>query len=123
MSMATAPSVPFVSVEEYLESGYQPDKEYVNGVLIDRAMPTFAHGVLQMLLIQYFAEFREALGFLAVPEIRTQISVRARYRIPDILLYKLPYTGRRVVDTPPGSVIEILSPEDRIRETLDRYRD
>jgi Uma2 family endonuclease len=28
-----------------------------------------------------------------------------------------------VVDTPPGSVIEILSPEDRIRQTLDRYRD
>ena len=45
------------------------------------------------------------------------------YRIPDILLYKLPYTGVRVVDTPPGSVIEILSPEDRIRQTLDRYWD
>jgi Uma2 family endonuclease len=123
MTMATAPTVPYVSVDEYLESGYHPDKEYVDGVLVDRAMPTFAHGVLQMLLIQYFAQFQESLGFLAVPEVRTQIVERARYRIPDVLLYKLPHAGGTVVDTPPGSVIEILSPEDRIRQTLDRYRD
>ena len=86
MSMATAPTMPYVSVDEYLESGYQPDKEYVDGVLIDRAMPTFAHGVLQMLLIQYFARFQESLGFVAVPEVRKQIVDRARYRIPDVQL-------------------------------------
>jgi hypothetical protein len=44
MTMATAPTVPYVSVDEYLESGYHPDKEYVDGVLVDRATPTFAHG-------------------------------------------------------------------------------
>lgn len=74
----TAPSLLHVPVEEYLASSYCPDKEYVEGVLVDRSMPTIPHSVLQMTLIQHFGRYQQALGFLPLPEVRTQIVEGAR---------------------------------------------
>src|SRR5438105_3551590 len=42
--MAVVPSPPLVSVDEYLNSSYHPDVEYVDGVLVERGMPTIAAG-------------------------------------------------------------------------------
>jgi hypothetical protein len=50
--MAVAPIPPFGAAEEYLNSSYWPEMEYFDGVLVERVMPTIAHGLLQMILIQ-----------------------------------------------------------------------
>jgi Uma2 family endonuclease len=112
-----------VSVEEYLNSSWHPDREYVDGVLVERSVPTIAHSILQMLVIQYFARLQQQFRFLALPEVRTQIVQRVRYRIPDILLCPFPIPEGRVVNTVPWAVIEILSPEDTTQEQLARFRD
>jgi Uma2 family endonuclease len=44
-----------VPVEEYLNTAYHPDMEYVDGVLVERSMPTLAHGILQMILGAYLS--------------------------------------------------------------------
>ena len=121
--MATAPILPLVSVEEYLNSSYTPDMEYVDGVLIERGVPTIPHSLLQMILIQFFAQFQETMRFVALPEVRTQIIERARYRIPDVVLCSLPVPKSKILDVVPGTIIEILSPTDRMGETLERFRD
>lgn len=76
-----------------------------------------------MLLIEFFAQFQQGLRFMALPAVRTQIIEKARYRVPDVLLCSFPLPKGKVVNTVPGSVIEILSPTDRVGETLARYRD
>jgi len=48
--MASAPTLPLVSVEEYLRTGYEHDMEFVEGVLIERGMPTPAHSALQTIV-------------------------------------------------------------------------
>ena len=121
--MATAPPLPVVPVEEYLNSGYHPEMEYVDGVLVERDVPTIPHALLQRLLIVYFAQFEKSFNFLALPEVRTQIIERARYRVPDILLCGKPVPRGKVVNTIPLAVIEILSPEDRISVMLERFHD
>ena len=121
--MAVAPIPQLVSVEEYLSSSYRPDLEYVDGVLVERGMPTIAHSLLQMILIQYLARYQKALGFLPLPEVRTQIVERSRYRIPDIILCPVPLSAGKVMASVPWAVIEILSPDDRLPEQLDRFRD
>jgi len=121
--MAVAPIPPLVSAEEYLGSSYWPDMEYVDGVLVERGMPTFAHGLLQMILIQYLGRFQNALGFRPVPEVRTQIVERSRYRIPDIMLCPVPLPPGKIMATIPWAIIEILSPDDRMPAQLDRFRD
>jgi Uma2 family endonuclease len=121
--MALAPTTPLVSVDEYLNSSYRPDMEYVDGALVERGMPTIAHSLLQMILIEYFSQYRKALRFLPLPEVRTQIIERARYRIPDIMICPLPLPAGKVVTSIPWAVIEILSPDDRLPDQLQRFRD
>jgi Uma2 family endonuclease len=112
-----------VSVDEYLNTAYRPDVEYVDGVLVERGLPTLLQGILQMILVQYFAQFQENMHFRALPEVRTQIIEGARYRIPDVLLCPRPVPRGKVVNITPLAVIEILSPDDRMGQTLERFRD
>jgi Uma2 family endonuclease len=121
--MATAPTLPLISVDEYLKSSWHPDMEYVDGALVERNVPTIAHGLLRVLLLQHFWEYRKNFQFAVVPEVRTQIIERARYRIPDVMICPLPLPPGKVVTTIPWAVIEILSPEDKTQLTLERFRD
>ena len=71
--MATAPTTPLVSVDEYLNSSYRPDVEYVDGYLVKRSVPTYLHSILQAILVSYFRQFEKQYKFKALPELRTQI--------------------------------------------------
>src|SRR4051794_16551660 len=121
--MASAPTVPLVSVDEYLNSSYEYDMEYVDGVLIEGSMPTAFHSLLQALLIAYFRPLEKEFRIKAMPGFRTEIIYRARYRIPDLLLVTVPFPFGKVLTHIPDVVIEILLPEDKHRETMARFRD
>jgi Uma2 family endonuclease len=121
--MASAPTFPLVSVDEYLNSSWSPDMEYVDGVLVERTVPTIAHSLLQIILGAYFRQFESAFQFKVLPEVRTQIIERARYRVPDLVLCPKPLPAGKVVNVVPLAVIEILSPDDRMGDTLVRFRD
>jgi Uma2 family endonuclease len=121
--MSVAPNPPLVSADEYLNSGYHPDMEYVDGVLVERSLPTIAHGLLQLILGEYFRRYRKQFRFAALSETRTQIVERSRYRIPDIMLCPLPLPHGKIVNSVPWAVIEILSPDDRLSEQLARFND
>lgn len=112
-----------VSADEYLNSGYHPDREYVEGVLVERDVPSIAHGLLQLILGIYLDAYRKQFRFAVLPEVRTQIVERARYRIPDVMLCPVPLPPGKIVNSIPWAVIEILSPDDRLSEQLARFRD
>jgi Uma2 family endonuclease len=121
--MAIAPVQPAVSVDEYLNSSYRPDVEYVDGYLVERSAPTYLHSLLQALLIAHFRQFEKQCGFKALPELRTEIIERARYRIPDVLLCATPTRIRTIMNETPVAIVEILSPGDTVAATLARFRD
>jgi Uma2 family endonuclease len=58
-----------VSADEYLNSGYHPDREYVEGVLVERDVPSIAHGLLQLILGIYLDAYRKQFRFAVLPEI------------------------------------------------------
>jgi Uma2 family endonuclease len=121
--MATAPAFPIVPVDEYLRSSYRPDVEYVDGCLLERSVPTYLHSMLQAILVAYFRQFERECRFKVLPELRTQIVEGRRYRIPDLLLCAVPTRIDRIMNETPLAVIEVLSPGDTVRETLQRFRD
>ena len=47
--MTSMSSTTLVSLEEYLSTSYRPDREYVDGVLLERNVGTFKQGRLQKL--------------------------------------------------------------------------
>jgi Uma2 family endonuclease len=121
--MAATSAGLIVPADEYLNSGYHPDREYVEGVLVERDVPTIAHSLLQLILGEYFRRYRKQFRFAALSEARTQIVEQARYRVPDLIVCPLPLPPGKIVNTIPWVVIEILSPDDRLSEQLARFGD
>jgi Uma2 family endonuclease len=121
--MATAPTIPLVPVDDYLNTSYHPDREYVDGVLVERAMPTPAHAALQIIIGAYLLRHAEEFGYEVLTECRVEIVKRSRYRIPDILLCTSPVPRTKTLESVPLAVIEIMSPDDRASDQLVRFRD
>jgi len=122
--MAVLPKPPLVSVEEYLRSSYPDgDREYLDGLIVERNSGTPDHSALQKILIVHLAGFEERLQIAVRPECRTRIQ-ETRYRVPDVAVMARPFrhNGRVVLD-PPLLIVEILSPDDRLKDTMQRFRD
>ena len=113
--MAIQPIVaPVVSVEEYLATDYEPDCEYVDGVLEERNVGEFEHSFLQGLLISLFHNNASAWGIYPLPEQRVQLTP-AQYRIPDVTVLKVGTQREPILTHPPLIAIEIMSPGDNLR--------
>jgi len=118
--MATSTSVP---VETYLRTSYDPDMEYVDGELVERHVGERKHSRLQALIASLLTA-REVQGrFHVYIEQRIRVSARGRYRIPDVCLMALPYQAEPVFTQPPYLAIEILSPDDRPADVLEKVAD
>lgn len=70
-----------ISVEEYLNTSYDPDLEYVDGVLVERNEVRWLHSLVQRNIILAFG--RKYPAVFAVPELRSKTRA-TRFRIPDI---------------------------------------
>jgi Uma2 family endonuclease len=122
--MAASPILPFIAVEEYLATSYPDgDREYLDGLVVERHVGTPGHSALQKILIVHLAALEKSFGLAVRPECRTRIE-ETRYRVPDVLVMARPFrqTDRVVLDAP-WLIIEILSPEDTTRDTLRRFRE
>ena len=115
-----------VPLEEYLATCYRPDKEYVDGELVERFVGEHDHSYLQVLISAFFASRQTDLKIRTFTEQRIRLLDAAnenRYRIPDICVVRKPYQRERVLTHPPYLVVEILSPGDHTSETLRRVND
>jgi Uma2 family endonuclease len=112
-----------VSVEEYLATSYPDgDREYLDGVVVERNLGSDEHSALQAILTGHLLGYAKQLQLAIRPECRTRITA-SRYRVPDIVVMMRPYQkGRALVDAP-FLIIEILSPDDRVKDTIRRFQD
>ena len=116
--MATATYVP---VEEYLRTSYEPDREYVDGALVERHVGEYDHSVLQNLIGSYLHALRKHVPLRAFTEQRLRMTGRAgrvQYRIPDVCVMAPGHARTPVIAEPPVLVVEILSRDDRMNEVL-----
>lgn len=110
-----------ISVQEYLSTVYEPDRDYVDGELQERNMGERTHAKLQLQVGSYLLTHYEAAGLQVFTELRIRVS-RSRYRIPDICV-TIGDPGEEVLTNPPILCIEILSPEDRMSRIEARISD
>jgi Uma2 family endonuclease len=108
-----------ISVDEYLHTTYEPDMEYVDGVLVGRNAGTKLHGLLQTIVAIYLGQFRKAYRINVLTETRLLMKT-GRYRIPDIMVLERPFREERVVREVPAVTIEIKSPDDTFDDVLDK---
>ena len=110
-----------VSIEEYLNTSYRPDREYVDGEVRERNVGKWEHARVQALLTAWFLQHESKWGVMTSTEQRTRAS-STRVRVPDLVVV---VAGPQppVIQEPPLLVVEILSPDDTYSEIEDRSRD
>jgi Uma2 family endonuclease len=110
-------SIGFVTIEEYLNTSYSPDREYVDGVIVERHVGDRPHSMVQSNVI---FSLRQGYGNLFVwPEQRIRTIADRRSRVPDVCV-TLQDPGTDVFETPPLIAIEILSKRDEMSDVLEK---
>jgi Uma2 family endonuclease len=120
--MAAAAQPIYVPVEVYLKSSYEPDAEYVDGVIEERPMGEFDHSSWQYAIQLWFAQHARDWSIRVRPELRVQVA-RNRFRVPDVAILDRNLPTEQIVTHPPIAVFEILSPEDSLNRMMTKLAD
>ncbi|MGO9262819.1 MAG: Uma2 family endonuclease [Bryobacteraceae bacterium] len=100
-------------LEEYLNTSYSPDREYRDGVLMERNLGDEPHARLQALLARYVGNREKQWNIKIYTELRVKVREKW-YPIPDVCVYSRPGFVGRYPSQPPLLWIEILSHDDRM---------
>ncbi len=117
--MATTTSIP---IEVYLKTSYHPDCDYIDGEVEERNLGEREHARLQMAIAGFFYARAKEWNVDVLPEQRVRVSP-IKVRIPDVCIIRLDLPYERVITVPPLVVVEVLSPEDRVRRYNERLED
>jgi Uma2 family endonuclease len=108
-----------ISVEEYLNTSYEPDMEYVDGVLVEINVGDPIHSLVQGRTVSALSQ--KYPNLVVLPEVRSRIS-KTRFRLPDVAVaFHMPVG--RFIKEPPYIAIEILSEDDRVTRLLEKLNE
>jgi len=116
MDMRTA----LVSLEEYMDTAYSPDREFVDGAIVERHVGERPHSLSQRNVVIYLQTRYPRL--FVWPEQRVRTVAGRRSRVPDVCVTPDdPHTD--IFETPPLIVIEILSRRDEMSDVLEKLEE
>ena len=119
--MATATHI---SLEQYLQTPFEPDAEYVGGEVQERNMGEYEHNIVQWAILSWFRQHDKAWETRTVQEQKTRLT-SGNVRIPDVSVWRRDVPVQPVFDQPQLIAVEVLSPEDRqsrVQEKIEDYR-
>jgi Uma2 family endonuclease len=114
-----AAATTFVPVEVYLRSSFEPDAEYVDGRIEERAAGENDHSMWQGAICTWFQPQAKEGQIRVRPELRVQVAP-TRFLVPDVALLDRNRPIERIATHPPVAVFEVLSPEDSLRRVMTK---
>lgn len=115
-------SATLIPVNEYLATSYRPDRDLIEGQLIERNPGEYDHANLQGALVAWFRNRRREWNIRVLPEQRLRITP-SRFRIPDVCVISRDQPIEPVFTRVPLICIEVLSKDDTLRGIQDRIDD
>src|SRR5438309_8682538 len=108
-----------ISMEEYLNTAYSPDWEYVDGEVVERHVGEIPDAIVRSNVV--FALRRRYPAFRVWPEVRVR-TIAGRCRIPGVLVVSdRPRTP--IMESPPLIVVEILPASDEITNVTEKLEE
>lgn len=106
-------STTLISLDQYLHTFWEPDREFVDGEIVERNLGEKDHAAWQMAIAFWLRNFRQTANIRVYPELRLQ-TTPTHFRIPDIMAIDRNAPDEQIITHPPLLCVEILSPEDRV---------
>src|SRR5271157_1579799 len=95
-------SATLISVQEYLATGYRPDRDFIDGELQERNLGELEHSLLQTAIGAWFWTRQKEWNVVPVVEQRVQVAP-TRFRVPDVTVLR-PDQGRHGDDRLAGLI-------------------
>ena len=111
-----------IPLETYLLTHYRPDREWIEGRLLERNIGLMPHSIAVMAFIGHFSSREQSLDITVLPSLRVRVAAN-RYRVADLCILRSDAPYENIPTVPPLLCIEILSPEDSMGEMLERVDD
>jgi Uma2 family endonuclease len=111
-----------LSVEEYLNTTYRPDVDYVDGHIEERDVGDFDHADLQFGIATLLRNKQKEWSIRVVGETRVCVSP-TRIRLPDVCVLPAGLPREKEIHTIPLLCIEVLSPRDTLKSMRKRAQD
>jgi Uma2 family endonuclease len=118
-------AAPHISLEQYLQTPFEPDAEYVRGEVQERSIGEYEHNTVQRAILLWFHLRDKAWQTRTIQEQRTRLT-SGNVRLPDVSVWKRDVPAQPVFDQPQVIAVEVLSPEDRqsrVQEKIEDYRE
>jgi Uma2 family endonuclease len=105
-----------LALSEYLATSYDPEVEYVDGVLRERHGGEFAHSAAHGNII--CGLHRACPDAFVLPSVRIK-TAPTRYRVPDVAVVRsVPQT--RFIERPPDIAVEVVSETDLMSAFVEK---
>lgn len=111
-----------VPLDVYLRTAWEPDAEYVDGVIEERPMGEYDHSSWQHAIELWFSQHAKQWNIRVRPELRIQVTPN-KFRVPDVTILDRSRPIEQIITHPPIAVIEILSPEDTFPRMLKKLHE
>ncbi len=127
-SAATARRTPYVSYEEFLNSGIEGHYEWVDGDVVKMSPVSGRHQAqLQFLIaiLTHFVEWKSA-GTIRSAPFQMRLEMKRRGREPDLIFVRadrLVNMRKNHFDGPADLAVEIVSPESVVRDRVDKFHE
>jgi Uma2 family endonuclease len=116
-------STTLLPLDYYLHETWSPDREFVDGEILERNMGEKSHAAWQAVLVDWLRNYRQSANISVFAELRLQTTA-THFRIPDVIVIDRNAPDEQIITHAPLLCVEILSPEDRLsrmEEKLAEY--
>src|SRR5947208_1742959 len=104
-----ATTIARIALDDYMNTSYSPDCEYIDGVILERNVGQGKHAYTQSRLLLKLNQLMTEKKLIVLVEQRVRVSA-TRVRIPDVCVVQ---QLEEVASNPPLLCVEVLSPDDR----------
>jgi Uma2 family endonuclease len=107
---------------EYLRTSFEsPEPDYLEGELLERAVPNLFHSSVQINLSDAFQPWAERCRCFRAVELRLRVAPD-RFRVADFAVFSSRPT-QAIPEQAPLAVVEVVSPDDRHEDLLEKLDD
>lgn len=111
-----------ISRDQYLRTSFEGlEPDYVDGELVERPMPNYIHGRIQVRLSDAFKLWEDRQQLFRASEIRLQVAPE-RFRIVDFAVFASEQV-ELIPSDPPYAIVEIVSPDDKYDDLMSKLAD